>query len=338
SPEDGRKYGLQGMINKILEISDFKTPIDLEKDKERLFSGDRQAIGRFITYMERHNDDPAEKQELLRTMRAKGSKATPVLGITGTGGAGKSSLTDELIRRFINEIPDKKIAVISIDPTKRKTGGSLLGDRIRMNAISHERVYMRSLATRGSRSELSDAIEDAIDVVGASGFDFIIVETSGIGQGDAAITDITDLSMYVMTAEFGAPTQLEKMDMIDYADFIVINKFEQSGSEDALDQVRKQYERSHMLFGQDQDKYPVFGTIANQFNDAGTNALFASIVDALNERYNWNVDVNFKRHVISEKQSTIIPNDRRYYLREISQHVRNYHEQVEKQSDIARKM
>lgn len=338
SPEDGRKYGLQGMINKILEISDFKTPIDLEKDKERLFSGDRQAIGRFITYMERHNDDPAEKQELLRTMRAKGSKATPVLGITGTGGAGKSSLTDELIRRFINEIPDKKIAVISIDPTKRKTGGSLLGDRIRMNAISHERVYMRSLATRGSRSELSDAIEDAIDVVGASGFDFIIVETSGIGQGDAAITDITDLSMYVMTAEFGAPTQLEKIDMIDYADFIVINKFEQSGSEDALDQVRKQYERSHMLFGQDQDKYPVFGTIANQFNDAGTNALFASIVDALNERYNWDVDVNFKRHVISEKQSTIIPNDRRYYLREISQHVRNYHEQVEKQSDIARKM
>ena len=338
SPEDGRKYGLQGMINKILEISDFKTPIDLEKDKERLFSGDRQAIGRFITYMERHNDDPAEKQELLRTMRAKGSKETPVLGITGTGGAGKSSLTDELIRRFINEIPDKKIAVISIDPTKRKTGGSLLGDRIRMNAISHERVYMRSLATRGSRSELSDAIEDAIDVVGASGFDFIIVETSGIGQGDAAITDITDLSMYVMTAEFGAPTQLEKIDMIDYADFIVINKFEQSGSEDALDQVRKQYERSHMLFGQDQDKYPVFGTIANQFNDAGTNALFASIVDALNERYNWNVDVNFKRHVISEKQSTIIPNDRRYYLREISQHVRNYHEQVEKQSDIARKM
>lgn len=338
SPEDGRKYGLQGMINKILEISDFKTPIDLEKDKERLFSGDRQAIGRFITYMERHNDDPAEKQELLRTMRAKGSKETPVLGITGTGGAGKSSLTDELIRRFINEIPDKKIAVISIDPTKRKTGGSLLGDRIRMNAISHERVYMRSLATRGSRSELSDAIEDAIDVVGASGFDFIIVETSGIGQGDAAITDITDLSMYVMTAEFGAPTQLEKIDMIDYADFIVINKFEQSGSEDALDQVRKQYERSHMLFGQDQDKYPVFGTIANQFNDAGTNALFASIVDALNERYNWDVDVNFKRHVISEKQSTIIPNDRRYYLREISQHVRNYHEQVEKQSDIARKM
>src|SRR5699024_9649307 len=153
-----------------------------------------------------------------------------------------------------------KIAIISIDPTKRKTGGALLGDRIRMNSIFNERVYMRSLATRDSRDELSQAINDVLDVVRTTGYDFVIVETSGIGQGNAAITDVTDLSMYVMTAEFGAPTQLEKIDMIDYADFVVINKFEQKGSEDALNQVRKQYERSHMLFGQDKEKFPVFGT------------------------------------------------------------------------------
>src|SRR5690625_2384920 len=298
-------------------------------------TGDNQASGRLITYIEQN---PEAKDELLATIYEKDHEKIPVLGITGTGGAGKSSLTDKLIRRFIHTIDDKKIAVISIDPTKRRTGGALLGDRIRMNAIVHERVYMRSLATRGSQSELSDAIEDAIKVVRASGYDFIIVETSGIGQGDAAITDVTDLSMYVMTAEFGAPTQLEKVDMIDYADFIVINKFEQSGSEDALNQVRKQYERSRLLFGKDQEKFPVFGTIANQFNDAGTNALFATIIDTLNERYGWNQTIDFKRHVIAEKQNTIIPNRRRYYLQEISQVVRDYHQKAHEQSAVARKL
>ena len=335
SPEDGRKHGLQGMINEMLKLSDFPTPLDLARDKERLMTGDNQAIGRLITYIEQN---PEAKDELLATIYEKDHEKIPVLGITGTGGAGKSSLTDELIRRFIHTIDDKKIAVISIDPTKRRTGGALLGDRIRMNAIVHERVYMRSLATRGSQSELSDAIEDAIKVVRASGYDFIIVETSGIGQGDAAITDVTDLSMYVMTAEFGAPTQLEKIDMIDYADFIVINKFEQSGSEDALNQVRKQYERSRLLFGKDQEKFPVFGTIANQFNDAGTNALFATIIDTLNERYGWNQTIDFKRHVIAEKQNTIIPNRRRYYLQEISQVVRDYHQKAHEQSAVARKL
>jgi len=335
SPEDGRKYGLQGMINEILKLADFPTPVQLEKDKQQLTLGNQQAIGRLITYVEQNQE---AKDDLLAELYDETKEKTPVLGITGTGGAGKSSLTDELIRRFIHTINDKKIAVISIDPTKRRTGGALLGDRIRMNAIVHERVYMRSLATRGSQSELSHAIEDAIKVVRAAGYDFIIVETSGIGQGDAAITDITDLSMYVMTAEFGAPTQLEKIDMIDYADFIVINKFEQSGSEDALNQVRKQYERSRMLFGKDAKKFPVFGTIANQFNDAGTNALFAAIIDTLNERYGWDESVDFERYVIAEKQNTIIPNNRRYYLQEISQTVRNYHKKVDEQSKIARKL
>ncbi|MFB4169842.1 fused isobutyryl-CoA mutase/GTPase IcmF [Virgibacillus sp. JSM 102003] len=337
SPEDGRKYGLQGMINLMLEECDFLPPIDLKKDKEKLLTGERQAIARYITYMESNQESDEEKQQVLKSLQSESNNA-PVLGITGTGGAGKSSLTDELIRRFINEVPDKKVAIISIDPTKKKTGGALLGDRIRMNAIFTDRVYMRSLATRDSRSELSKAIQDVIDVVRASGYDFVIIETSGIGQGDAAITDVTDLSMYVMTAEFGAPSQLEKIDMIDFADFIVINKFEQKGSEDALNQVRKQYERSHMLFHGDKEKFPVFGTIASQFNDAGTNALFASLIDTLNEKHDWNDEISFERNIIAEKQNMIITNERRHYLREISTHVRNYHQHAEKQSDIARKL
>lgn len=337
SPEDGRKYGLQGMINQMLKECDFLPPIDLKKDKDKLLTGERQAIARFITYMESNQKDQEEKQQVLKSLQSESNNA-PVLGITGTGGAGKSSLTDELIRRFINEVPDKKVAIISIDPTKKKTGGALLGDRIRMNAIFTDRVYMRSLATRDSRSELSKAIQDVIDVVRASGYDFIIIETSGIGQGDAAITDVTDLSMYVMTAEFGAPSQLEKIDMIDFADFIVINKYEQKGSEDALNQVRKQYERSHMLFHQDKEKFPVFGTIASQFNDAGTNALFASLIDTLNEKHDWNDEISFERNIIAEKQNMIITNERRHYLREISTHVRNYHQNAKKQSDIARKL
>src|SRR5690625_6487634 len=236
-------------------------------------------MARFITYMEDDDVAPEAKEQVLATLREKTTKTIPVLGMTGTGGAGKSSLTDELIRRFIHEIPDKKIAVISIDPTKRKTGGSLLGDRIRMNAIFTDRVYMRSLATRDSRSELSKAIQEVIDVVRASGYDFIIIETSGIGQGDAAITEITDRSMYVMTAEFGAPTHLEKIDMIDYADFIVINKFEQKGSEDAIQQVRKQYERSNLLFKEDQKKFQLYGTMASRLNNKEAKELLVELKD-----------------------------------------------------------
>ncbi|MCM3398826.1 methylmalonyl-CoA mutase family protein [Oceanobacillus profundus] len=338
SPEDGRKYGLQGMINRMLKQCDTLPPVDIQEDLKKLAQGNRNAIGKFITYVESNDTNPDEKQKVLEELKEKGDSTIPVLGITGTGGAGKSSLTDELIRRFMNEIPDKKIAIISIDPTKKKTGGALLGDRIRMNAIFNDRVYMRSLATRDSRTELSKAIQDVIDVVRRSGFDFIIVETSGIGQGDAAITDISDLSMYVMTAEFGAPTQLEKIDMIDYADFIVINKFEQKGSEDALNQVRKQYERSRMLFHQDKTAFPVFGTIASQFNDAGTNALFAALIDTLSDKYHWDEKIDFDRNVISEKQNRIISNDRRYYLLEIATYIRNYHQHTKKHSDIARKL
>lgn len=337
SPEDGRKYGLQGMIDLILEKSDFSMPLRFEEVKSRLGKGDHRALARLITIME-NAADGEEKQAVLAELKEQADKSIPVLGITGTGGSGKSSLTDELIRRFMNEIPDKKIAILSIDPTKRRTGGALLGDRIRMNAIFNQRIYMRSLATRESRDELSDAIHDILQVVRAAGFDLIFVETSGIGQGNAAITEVTDLSMYVMTAEYGAPSQLEKIDMIDYADFIVINKFEQKGSEDALNQVRKQYERSRMLFGEDKSKYPIFGTIASQFNDKGTNALFQALLDTLAERYGWEEQQVFDRYALAEKDNLIIPPERQHYLREIAEHIRRYNKKAESQSEIARKL
>lgn len=338
SPEDGRGLGLQGMINLMLKECDFLTPMDPETEVEKLRAGEPQAIARFITYVENQQEQSAETAAVLEKVYQEASKRIPVMGITGTGGAGKSSLTDELIRRFINEVDDKKIAILSVDPTKKKTGGALLGDRIRMNAIFNNRIYMRSLATRDSRTELSKAIKEAIDVVKAAGYDFIIVETSGIGQGDAAITDITDLSMYVMTSEYGAPSQLEKIDMIDFADFIVINKFEQKGSEDALRQVRKQYQRSHMLFHSNPEDMPVYGTIASQFNDPGTNTLFAAIIDKINEKYSWQAETTFERTKKVEKQNMIIPNERRQYLRDISLTVRNYHEEAEKQAEAARKL
>lgn len=338
SPEDGRTMGLQGMINRMLEMADFSTPFSVEEDVQRLLEGQRLSIARAITYIERHGEDDTTKQQLLKELQGKKNNQIPVLGITGTGGAGKSSLTDELIRRFLNETTDKKVAIISVDPTKRKTGGALLGDRIRMNAIFSNRVYMRSLATRGSRTELSTATTEIIDVLRATDYDLIIVETSGIGQGDAEITEITDFSMYVMTAEFGAPTQLEKIDMIDYADFIAINKFEQRGSMDAFQQVRKQYERSRMLFHADHETFPVYGTIASQFNDPGTNALFSAILEKLQADYNWEVSTKLDGSTVSEERKTIIPNDRIHYLREISTIVRQYHATTESQSDIARKL
>ncbi|QXJ38560.1 Methylmalonyl-CoA mutase [Parageobacillus caldoxylosilyticus] len=341
SPEDGRRFGLQGMINIMLEECDFPTVTEITDELERLPNGDVQAIARLITLCESRVDVSSEAAataeaalEKVKTM----AKAVPVLGITGTGGAGKSSLTDELVRRFLNEIPDIKIAILSIDPTKQKTGGALLGDRIRMNAINSPRVYMRSLATRNSRSELSLAIRDAISVVKAAGFDLIIVETSGIGQGDAAITEICDISMYVMTSEFGAPTQLEKIDMIDYADLIVINKFERKGSEDAKRQVQKQYQRSHQLFDKDLSEMPVYGTIASQFNDPGTNTLFVALVDLINQKAGTNWKTNLKTVANVEKHNVIIPSERRHYLREITETVRNYHKRVEQQSELARRL
>ncbi|MFS0863011.1 fused isobutyryl-CoA mutase/GTPase IcmF [Fredinandcohnia sp. 179-A 10B2 NHS] len=341
SPEDGRKFGLQGMINRMLEECDYPTNTELTNELELLQQGDYQAVAKLITISENQIEGTGETAAAAETIikQVKGlEKSVPVVGITGTGGAGKSSLTDELIRRFLNEFDDKKVAVLSVDPTKQKTGGALLGDRIRMNAIFSPRVYMRSLATRGSKSELSLAIKDAIAVVKAAGFDLVIVETSGIGQGDAEITEVCDISMYVMTSEFGAPSQLEKIDMIDYADLIVINKFERKGSEDAKRQVQKQYQRSHLLFEKDFEEMPVFGTIASQFNDPGTNALFANLVDRINQKVGTDWVTSFEKSADVHKQNVIIPNDRRYYLREISETVRNYHKKAAEQVEVARKL
>ncbi|WP_041964674.1 fused isobutyryl-CoA mutase/GTPase IcmF [Mesobacillus selenatarsenatis] len=342
SPEDGRKYGLNGMIEQMIKECDFPTvtPEGVE-EIEKLEAGDPNAVAKLITLAEQHVGSEKETAAAVETLLEKVktlSKSVPVVGITGTGGAGKSSLTDELIRRFINEIPEKRVAILSVDPTKQKTGGALLGDRIRMNAIFSPRVYMRSLATRQSRSELSLAIKDAIDVVKAAGFDLVIVETSGIGQGNAGITDVCDVSMYVMTSEFGAPSQLEKIDMIDYADLIVINKFERKGSEDAKRQVQKQYQRSHLFWDKELDEMPVYGTIASQFNDPGTNALFAALVNKINEKAGTDWTTSFSTNAVVEKQNVIIPNDRRYYLREISETVRGYHKLAAEQADLARRL
>lgn len=336
SPEDGRVLGLQGMINEQIKGTDFPTATGnyLEKLKS-LTPETPEILANLITAAE-SNDDEATK-EMLDEVR-KLSKGTPVMGITGTGGAGKSSLTDELIRRFLKEFPDKRVAILSVDPTKQKTGGALLGDRIRMNAIFNNRVYMRSLATRGSRTELSASIGDVLDVVRVAGYDLIIVETSGIGQGDAEITKYTDLSMYVMTSEFGAPTQLEKIDMIDFADVIAINKFERKGSEDALRQVQKQYQRSRELWDESLDNMPVYGTIASQFNDKGTNALFAALVKIINEKTGFNWETSYEQFAKTQKQDVIIPNDRRYYLREITDTVRGYHKKSEQQVAFARRL
>lgn len=339
SPEDGRKLGLQGMINQMLVECDVATEAKgVSEEISNVTTENPEVLAHLITVAEEaHQTHNAEAVQMLEQAKEL-SRSTPVLGITGTGGAGKSSLTDELIRRFLQELPDKKIAVISIDPTKQKTGGALLGDRIRMNAIFNKRVFMRSLATRGSRTELSGALADVLDVVRVAGYDMIIVETSGIGQGDAEITNVSDVSMYVMTSEFGAPSQLEKIDMIDYADLIVINKFERKGSEDALRQVQKQYQRSRELWHDDLDTMPVYGTIASQFNDKGTNSLFAALVATINEKTGSTWETSYDQFVKTQKQNVIIPNERRYYLREITDAVRGYHHKSEEQVGFARRL
>lgn len=336
TPEDGRTMGLQGMVNEMLRVSDVPLPTDIKASEEKFADGDPLAIARMLTYMEEGAIEAEEKKILLNKL-GEPSRSIPVLGITGTGGAGKSSLMDELILRFLEAVPNKKLALLSIDPTKRKTGGALLGDRIRMNAIFSDRVFMRSVATRKSRTEIANETTDMIDVLKAASFDLIMVETSGIGQGDAEITEISDFSLYVMTAEFGAPTQLEKIDMIDYADFIAINKFEQKGAEDALIQVRKQYERSRLLFHENVEDFPIYGTSANRFNDPGVNQLFIALMDYIQTNYDWPALGIGQLNEVSNR-TAIIPNDRIQYLREISKTVRDYHENVEKQRIIASKL
>ncbi|HEU4963019.1 MAG TPA: fused isobutyryl-CoA mutase/GTPase IcmF [Bacilli bacterium] len=338
SPDDGRKLGLQGIINHMLENSDFPTAKQVEAELNKLHDKNVGSIAKLITFAEDAVQlKDADHTELLAKLREQ-AQNVPVLGITGTGGAGKSSLTDELVRRFLNDFEDKTIAILSVDPSKQKTGGALLGDRIRMNSINNARVYMRSLATRESRSELSAAIKEAIDVVKVAGYDLIIVETSGIGQGDAAITEITDVSLYVMTSEFGAPSQLEKIDMLDFADLVAINKFERKGSIDALRDVKKQFQRNHNLWDRDTDLMPVYGTIASQFNDPGTNVLYRALIDKINEVKNlgWTSQLNVTE--TESKKNYIIPPERTQYMGEIVSAIHDYKKHVDAQVEIARKL
>ncbi|RXT08707.1 fused isobutyryl-CoA mutase/GTPase IcmF [Ammoniphilus sp. CFH 90114] len=342
SPDDGRILGLQGMINHMVRESDRPTPKQLEQALELLKEQNWGAIASLITLAEelaegeKPDDTLATTLEKIQEMVAA---TVPVLGITGTGGAGKSSLTDELVRRYLEHFPNRSVAIISVDPSKQKTGGALLGDRIRMNAINSPRVYMRSLATRGSKSELSAATKEAVNIVKAAGYDFVIVETSGIGQGDSSIVDLVDVSMYVMTSEFGAATQLEKIDMIDYADLIVINKFERRGSEDALRDVRKQFKRSRNVFDLADEDVPVFGTIASQFNDQGTNILFANLMKTIETKVggSWSTSLDAKVSKVTKK-NMIIPPERVQYLGEIVYTIRQYKKFTEEQVGYARKL
>lgn len=341
SPEDGRRMGLQGMVNHMLREADFPTVNEVTWEADRLGERDGRAVARMITLVERvANGELPENVDVLGALAEKcpEREGVPVLGITGTGGAGKSSLTDELVRRFLEDFSDKTVAVLSVDPSKQKTGGALLGDRIRMNSVHHPRVYMRSLATRRNRSELSAGIREAISIAKRAGYDFIIVETSGIGQGDAAIVEVSDLSLYVMTAEFGAPSQLEKIEMLDYADLVAINKFDRKGSEDALRDVRKQYKRNHGLFDVPDEKLPIYGTMANRFNDPGVNRLYRAVIDKVNEKFGIGWESSFPEEVRSPGIHHIIPPERSHYLREIAQTVRGYRREAEEQSKVARRL
>ena len=335
-PDDGRSMGLQGMINDLVQKSDFPIGQELNGEVESFRSRNKMAIARVISAAENF---PDENKDFLNeiTNEAK-SIATPVLGITGTGGAGKSSLVDELVRRFLIDFPEKNIAIISVDPSKRKTGGALLGDRIRMNSIRNDRVYMRSLATRQANLALSAHIDVAKDILKVAGYDLIILETSGIGQSDTEITDHSDVSLYVMTPEYGAATQLEKIDMLDFADVIALNKFDKRGALDALRDVKKQFQRNHKLFDQDSEGMPVFGTIASQFNDPGVNALYATIIQTVKSKTTAELSTSFDRNQELSEKIYIIPPKRVRYLSEIAENNRSYNQWAKKQSEIAQKL
>lgn len=339
SPDDGRSMGLQGMINDLMRKSDAPTPQSWSgRWREGFEQQSTTAIAQAITALE---NSSAEAETILATaaeiLEGRGANI-PVLGITGTGGAGKSSLTDELVRRFVEDFPTKKVGVLSVDPSKRKTGGALLGDRIRMNAAANEAVYMRSFATRQANIALNPHVAKAIQILKAAGYDLVIVETAGIGQSDSEITAVADVALYVMTPEYGAASQLEKIDMIDYADFIALNKFDKRGALDALRDVRKQYQRSRGLWHASPDTMPVFGTMASQFNDPGTNTLYRSLIDAMNDKFalGWQSSID-KTDEMSKKQY-IIPPDRVRYLSEITDEIRRYNKRTKEQAEIASKL
>ena len=338
SPDDGRELGLQGMINDLVSradyaVADIPLPGDLELP-QRLAEKDVPTLARLITLAENR---PERYREVQQSFPRPG-KVAPVLGITGTGGSGKSSLVDELVRRFLHHHPGKTLGIVSVDPSKRKTGGALLGDRIRMNAIHHPNVYMRSLATRQSNLALSKHVKEAVSVLQAAGFDLIVLETSGIGQSDTEILEHSDVSLYVMTPEFGAATQLEKIDMLDFADLVAINKFDKRGAADALRDVRKQYQRNHGLWDADLDALPVFGTIASQFNDPGMNQLYRAVMGEL-AKFDASWADEPEGAVAEEPEKTyIIPPSRTRYLSEIAEANRGYDARAAQQAEAAERL
>ncbi|HFC00951.1 MAG TPA: methylmalonyl-CoA mutase, partial [Phaeodactylibacter sp.] len=336
SPDEGRAMGLQGMINNVLEECDFPVGKNLNGELKKFSEKDPHAIARMISAAENFPEE--NKEWLEKISKENATKVIPVLGITGTGGAGKSSLVDELVRRFLMDFEEKTIAIVSVDPSKRKTGGALLGDRIRMNSINRKRVYMRSLATRQSNLALSKHVRSAVNILKAAGFDLIILETSGIGQSDTEIVDHSDVAMYVMTPEYGAATQLEKIDMLDFADIIAINKFDKRGAQDALRDVKKQYLRNHQLWEIPMEDMPVFGTIASQFNDPGTNVLYKKLMETISQKTGAALTPHLKLDAGQSERIYIIPPNRTRYLSEISENNRQYDRWVEKQCDIARQL
>lgn len=335
SPDDGRAMGLQGMINHLLEQCDFATGQLFDPDFAALNSANHRLIATLISAAENY---PNQAAPMVRKLMEGTRHRAPVLGITGTGGAGKSSLVDELVRRFVHDQPGKTLGIISVDPSKRKSGGALLGDRIRMNAIDHPNVFMRSLATRQSNLAMSKYVRDAETILQAAGFDLIILETSGIGQSDTEIVDHSDVSLYVMTPEYGAASQLEKIDMLDFADVVAINKFDKRGALDALRDVKKQYQRNHRLFDQNPDEMPVFGTIASQFNDPGVNALYLALLKVVNQKTGAAFDTSVRASEEMSEKLFIIPPRRVRYLSEVAETVRKYNRWVSEQSEAAARL
>ena len=342
SPEDGTKMGLQGMINHMVKMLDFPTTNGTGVNVDLLQPDRKYQVANIITAVElaKAKGDGSLSAIHDSLVRKIGDRKVPVIGITGTGGAGKSSLTDELILRLLHDLKDVNVAILCSDPSRRKTGGALLGDRIRMNSIMNSRVYMRSFATRRSNAEVTDALVEAINVVKAAGYDLVIAETAGIGQGDSKISDMVDVSLYVMTSEFGAASQLEKIDMLDYADLIVVNKYEKQGGEDAVRDVRKQVQRNSDQWEKAVEEMPVFGTIASKFNDDGVTGLYQAMLDTIFENTGVKFESTQERiHVkTSSSKTIIIPPERTRYLAEIAMAVRDYHQDTEKQASVVRRI
>lgn len=342
SPEDGARLGLQGIINHMVRTMDFSTVKEDGYNLESLSPSNKVLVANLITAVEQAKIKENGHLAKLRAELAKRltQKVIPVIGITGTGGSGKSSLTDELILRLMHDFKDIHVAIISCDPSRRKTGGALLGDRIRMNAIGNPRIYMRSLATRSSQTEISESLKEAIDVVKAAGFDLIFAETAGIGQGDSSIVDLSDISIYVMTSEFGAASQLEKIDMLDYADLIVVNKFEKRGADDAVRDVRKQVQRNRRQWDKSPEEMPVFGTIASKFNDDGVTALYHALLNLISQKTHITYTSRFPKPKTktSTSKTIIIPSERIRYLSEISEAIRAYHKRTQQQAETIRRV